>query len=113
MSQQSVTLEVEEYEVEVEVENEWHIIYVDFSISAVLTYQPARISGPPEDCYPDESEIDVVECKLLRAYDEEGKNIPLMQDLREKIDAQIDASDFYDELWEEWESEQDPPDSNE
>lgn len=23
------------------------------------TYQPARVSGPPEDCYPDESELSI------------------------------------------------------
>ena len=37
-------------EEDVEVEVEWEGYY-----------EPARISGPPENCYPEESEMDILE----------------------------------------------------
>ena len=42
---------------------------VDFVIEADITYQPARISGPPEDCYPDESECYITEIKVRYPVD--------------------------------------------
>jgi hypothetical protein len=34
---------------------------IDLTIEYDAVYQPARISGPPEDCYPDESELDITD----------------------------------------------------
>ena len=105
----TVTIEVEEYEVDLEKGT----FLVEFSITADMTYQPAKVSGPPEDCYPDESEIDVTEVKILSVKDAEGKEISLTPKLIKQLGEAIDPSDFYYDLWEEWEGEQDPPDSSE
>ena len=43
-------------------ENEWEI---NVGISYDAVYQPAFISGPPEDCYPDESSMDITDMVIL------------------------------------------------
>lgn len=42
---------------------------VDFQIEADITYEPAYISGPPEDCYPDSSECDITSIKVMSQID--------------------------------------------
>lgn len=34
---------------------------IDLTIEYDAVYQPAKLSGPPEDCYPDESELDITD----------------------------------------------------
>lgn len=94
----TVTIEVEEYEVDLGEDT----FIVDFSITADITYRPARVSGPPEDYYPEESEVDITEMKILGLWDMEGEEVTLTPELIKQLGEAIDPSDFYDELWEEW-----------
>jgi hypothetical protein len=34
---------------------------IDLTIEYDAVYQPAKVSGPPEDCYPDESSLDITD----------------------------------------------------
>lgn len=45
----------------VTVDGEENVAGLEFKWSAVvrIMYQPAKISGPPENCYPEESEADI------------------------------------------------------
>jgi len=46
-------------------------VEVDITIHYSATYRPARISGPPEDCYPDESELDILDVSFNLMFDTE------------------------------------------
>ena len=70
---------------------------VDFSIEADMTYEPARISGPPEDCYPDESECDITEIKVMSEVD--GLKDA---DILDALEKQIGEERIIEDLWEDY-----------
>ena len=37
---------------------------IDLTIEYDAVYQPAKVSGPPEDCHPDESELDITDITI-------------------------------------------------
>jgi hypothetical protein len=90
----------------------WQAAWADCTVEVGYTvsrYYPARISGPPEDCYPAEGgEIEDWEVKLLDAtiYDVEGRPIMRMADLsaqerakiEDKISDNIPNSPLYDAM---------------
>ena len=53
---------------EVEIELNDRIYACNVKATSECTYAPGRISGPPEDCYPDESEqettFEILDCTL-------------------------------------------------
>jgi len=111
MSTQHVTTEITEYEIEVDDgQGEWRSLTVSFTATATLSYQPARLSGPPEDCYPEESEIDLESLVLDSCfeYDAEGDAVEITPDadLRKRIMDAIDMDLVYDRLWAEWDPEE-------
>lgn len=38
---------------------------IDVRIEYDAVYQPARLSGPPEDCYPEESSMDLTKVEVI------------------------------------------------
>ena len=96
------TITVEDYGVDVTYKDQEMCLALDLEISADITYEPAKLSGPPEDCNPDNSECEVTEIKILHARDEDEKELPLTQALIDACLLQIDGTDFTDELWEAW-----------
>lgn len=42
-------------------------IEVEIDVAYNASYRPAQISGPPEDCYPDESELEVTGFTVVSA----------------------------------------------
>lgn len=70
---------------------------VDFRIEADITYQPARISGPPEDCYPDESECDITDIKVLSQVDGLTDG-----DIIDALLKQVGEDKLIEDLWEDY-----------
>ena len=70
---------------------------VDFEIEADITYQPARISGPPEDCYPDESECDITEIKVMSQID--GLKDA---DILDALATQVGDDTIINDLWDDY-----------
>jgi hypothetical protein len=79
--------------------SEWESeeVDIDFRIEADITYQPARISGPPEDCYPDESECDITDIKVLSQVD--GLKDA---DILDALERQIGEDKIIEDLWEDY-----------
>ena len=75
---------------------------IDFDISADITYQPARISGPPEDCYPDESSCENIQIKVLSQID--GLKDA---DILDALETQIGEDKIVEDLWEDWQMSRD------
>lgn len=93
----TVTLDDEEYDV-------W------YEISGTCTYQPGKTWGPPEDCYPDESESEVESVKILQVDGALATDLPLS--LRQRILTELDKLDLSAFLFENW-MEQGPDDGPE
>jgi len=81
----TVTLDDEEYDV-------W------YEISGTCTYQPGKTWGPPEDCYPDESESEVDTVKILQVDGEED----FSDYIRDRILLELDKLDLSSFLYESW-----------
>ena len=63
------------------------------------SYTPARVNGPPEDCYPAEDE-----CTLDREeFWENGEDCEMFEDAPDDGDYDIDSS--YDEWKEHWDDD--------
>ena len=105
----NITTEVEEIELEVDFgEGEYEQISVDIRISADMSWQSAKLSGPPEDCYPEESECDITETKILDAFDCNEKEIKLTPERIAAISDALESCDFEEELWDAFEAAQEP-----
>lgn len=66
-------------------------------------YQSARVSGPPEDCYPAEGELTVTSHTVVSTvYLTEPKNIPEIT--AEIVKAAIDDEEdrIYEECWDDF-----------
>ena len=48
---------------------------VEYAVEADCIYAPAFLSGLPENCHPDESEVDILDCKILCIVDDAGAEI--------------------------------------
>ena len=72
---------------------------VDFNIEADITYEPARVSGPPEDCYPDSSECEITSIKVLSTVEGYTDKRILME-----LETQVDEDKIIDDLWEDYHS---------
>ena len=59
---------------------------IEYTADVRVMYQPGRFSGPPEDCYPDESETDIENLVTLP---------PGFED-------KIDSEKIEDQAWEEF-----------
>jgi len=103
MSTQHVELDLDDEEIVVD----GVAYYCDFAIKATLSHTPARVSGPPEDCYPEESEIDIEEMKLNEVRDENGEALILTPPLLKQLSDALNIDRVHELLWEEWETESD------
>ncbi len=79
--------------------SEWESeeVDVDFRIEADITYQPARISGPPEDCYPDESTCDIEDIKVMSQIDGLTDD-----DIIDALLKQIGEDKITEDFWEDY-----------
>ena len=80
-----------------EPDEEFVEVDVDFQIDADITYEPAFVSGPPEDCYPDSSECDINSIKVLSTVD--GLKDA---DILDALMTQIGEDTIRDALWEDY-----------
>ena len=82
-------------------------VEVDFTATATLEYQAAQTSGPPESCYPEESDFDLESIQITGARLVGGQKMPLavhtMKLLREAIDEDLLA----EQMWEEFDQQDD------
>jgi len=105
MSTQHVTLDLDDEEIVLDLDGERVAYYCDFTVEATLSHTPARVSGPPEDCFPEESEIDITLLRLNEVRDAEGTVIPFTTSLRDHIADTLDIDRIYELLWKEWQSD--------
>jgi len=76
-------------------DNDWEI---EVGISYDAVYQPAYISGPPEDCYPDESSMDITDMVILDDLPE-GLTDAMVRSAAEDAEDRI-----IEEAWEDYDS---------
>lgn len=72
-------------------------IDVDFQIDADIVYQPAFISGLPENCYPDESSCDITEIKVMSTVDGIKD-----ADILDALAKQVGDDKIIEDLWEDY-----------
>ena len=72
-------------------------IDVDFEISADITYEPAFISGPMDACYPDSSECDITEIKVMSQIDGLKDS-----DILDALATQVGDDKIINDLWEDY-----------
>jgi hypothetical protein len=73
---------------------------VSWFAEADMIYSPGHLGGPPEDCYPDESECDITKLELGEVLDDQGfvlhEDDQRLAELLEGIDREL----VEDALWE-------------
>lgn len=84
--EQTVDLEDDSYE-------------VVYEVTADCWYQPAKLGGPPEDCYPEEGELDIVEFKITLIINSGGEHIN-SQELTKQCRAELDMDQIEEKVWE-------------
>lgn len=72
-----------------------------FQISADMFFQAGRFSGPPEKCYPDDSECEVTEVNLIDGPEGLGEEEAISCLQKSVSEDQIES-----DLWEEYSSDQ-------
>ena len=77
-------------------------IDVEFEIQADITYQPARISGPPEDCYPDESECEITSIRVMDTV--EGHTDA---EILKALEVQVGEDRIVEDLWDDYSASRD------
>lgn len=78
--------------------------HIHYYITGVCYYDPGRLSGPPEDCYPPESEAEVQAIALLSLTNE--WNVPVTHEMtRALILAELKKLPLEDYLLEDWMAE--------
>jgi len=97
----SVTVEFEQ---EVELDGNTYVVCVEAEVE--LSHTPGHFSGPPEDCYPDDSEANIVRATITSVSDDndtltEAAYSQLYKDLAGQIAEDI----ILDEAWDVWEDE--------
>ena len=100
-----------EDETELTVEDKNYVVL--FGVTADMIYEPAKLSGPPEDCYPDNSECNIEDVKVLGVWDEEGDSIQPSKALLAELLAEYDPEDLSDEFWKLFFAEAEPEDDEE
>lgn len=80
----------------VEIATEVDTYEIEVGISYDATYEPAYISGPPEDCYPDSSEMDLTGLVILDDLPE-GVTEQMVRSAAEDANERIEQ-----EAWDDW-----------
>ena len=78
------------------------VFSVDYSATADMRYQPERISGPPEDCYPTDSECDITAVSVFCIRDVLGKERSLPDELAVLISSKLPRDRIEELCWEEF-----------
>ena len=89
------------YEGEQEVDLVDDTYVVCFTVVADCSYQPERVSGPPEDCYPSESECDIVRCSIDLIVNSAGEPVNL-DSVTEACSEALDMEAIEDKVWEQF-----------
>lgn len=85
---------------------------VKFSATASMSYQPAQTSGPPEKCYPAESEFDLEELHILDAKDANDKRLTLGLSTMCQLRALINEDLLAEKMWEDFDQACEPSDES-
>ena len=74
---------------------------VDWEATAKMYYDPGRVSGPPEDCYPPEGECEITE--LTFEVHEDGSGLEVMdQKVRALVSEFLNQEKIEEALWENY-----------
>ena len=86
------------YEGEQAVDLEHDSYTVCYTVVADCYYQPAKLGGPPENCYPEESEYDEISFKIDLIISSSGEHVNL-KELEVKCLANLDAEQIEEKVW--------------
>ena len=74
---------------------------VSYTATCTLTFIPGRFSGPPEDCYPDDSDMGYVSLQVTEVF-ANGEAVVLSDDYKRYVQEQLDEDVIADQLWDEF-----------
>lgn len=97
MTTQTVT-----YTFEVELEDDAGNIYTcNVEAHSKCYYHPGRLSGPPEDCYPAESDQETT-FEIIDCQNDEGVSLQLTPDLLVLLEPLLPVDWMEEKLWEQF-----------
>lgn len=73
---------------------------VEYSVSAMCSHRPGRLSGPPEDCYPDESECEIEWIAVQAVTDSRDNPVSLDAEFETAIIAALSQEEIEEKCWE-------------
>jgi hypothetical protein len=78
-------------------------IKVTFTATASMLYTVAQVSGPPERCYPEETDLNLESISITEARTVSGAKIPLaLHTMRLLLREAIDEDLLAEKMWEEF-----------
>jgi hypothetical protein len=75
---------------------------VRYKLAGKCSYTPGNYGGPPEDCYPEESDSDITETEILHVIDEETGKVGADAALKTALSAELRKLPLEDYLFESW-----------
>jgi len=89
------------YEGEQTVDLEEDTFVVCFTAVADCAYQPARVSGPPEDCYPEDGELDMTSLTIGLILNSNGEKVNL-DSITDACREGLDQDAIEDQIWQQF-----------
>lgn len=80
------------------------ILTVVFEVDADITYEAARLGGPPEKCSPGYSELDITEKRIIELKDEDGDAVSFLPEASGRLLAALNWEQVEEKIWEEFHS---------
>ena len=94
-----VTLEAEQ-EVTLEWEGVMRTFDVAFTVEASASHTPAKVSGPPESCYPEDSEVELESINIDFVTDENADPMIPGEELGKKLLSSLNRDRIQELVWE-------------
>lgn len=88
-----------EFEGEQDVEFLEHTYTVCFTAVAECEYQPGRTSGPPEYCYPEESELDINSVVITKVLDEDENEAVCTEEMKAELNERLNTEALEEAIW--------------
>ena len=77
-----------------------HDYEVGYCATASCIYAPAQLYGPPENCYPDESELNDMEILITDVHGDDGRQITETALMWARLAIELNDDLIKEQLWE-------------
>lgn len=89
-----------EFEGEQDVTFAERVYTVCFTVGAKCEYIPAQVGGPPEHCYPEESELDIQSVVITKVLNEDEQEVACTEEQKAELNERLNTPALKEAIWE-------------